>query len=381
MSAYTIFCPGGADSQSGAAVKERYPEGVVSDCGKIPNVPLQLEDNPGPFVIPIWNSHQGEVKAAEYVWNHIQTAKIKLTDAWPKRIEFWFVRRAGSATAYKKIGSVVVAKTQCSRFLVEQAAELVECPLTTVAFDEYRRGAAWDGVLVAPGQGADDAALEVVSRQTANPNNFTSFAQFVPSRAFQVNASSAHSWITGVTMPSFGEALGDAEQAFFEEVLRSLTDLKDIPKLIFVLKRTANVGLIFEGTRLHAGDLLDAVQQEIGDIVVHEDAGATTKHYTDELRDLIWREFPDLKDSDFILHRGVNTCLFACPPLGLYTHGYEVETVEPVVRFYISGLFQCIEDEARCTPAQIAFFKRHRNAWLDKGSEFMEFKRVGPTHD
>ncbi len=180
-------------------------------------------------------------------------------------------------------------------------------------------------------------------------------------------------------MPSFGEALGDAEQAFFEEVLRSVTDLKDIPKLIFVLKRTANVGLIFEGTRLHAGDLLDAVQQEIGDIVVHEDAGATTKRYTDELRDLIWREFPDLKDSDFLLHRGVNTCLFACPPLGLYTHGYEVETVERVVRFYISGLFQCIEDEATCTAAQIAFFKRHRNAWLDKGSEFMEFNLVGPT--
>jgi hypothetical protein len=76
----------------------------------------------------------------------------------------------------------------------------------------------------------------------------------------------------------------------------------------------------------------------------------------------------------------VSTCLFACPPLGLYTHGYQVETVEPVVRFYISRLFQLWDDEAlKCTQAQAEFFERHKEAWLEKGSEFMQFKVVSAT--
>lgn len=380
MSPSNIFCPGGSESQSGTAVKERYPGKSISDCGKIPDVALKLESNVGPYVIPVWNSHQGEVKAAEYVWNHIQEAKIKLTDLWAKRIEFWLVRKTGDKRALKRIGSVVVAKTQCSGFLEKHAAELIERALTTIAFDEYRGGAAWDGVLVAPGQGENEPGYEVASRLTANANNFTSFVRLVPSRAFETNSGSVNSWLTGVTMPSFGTSLGDAEHSFFDEMLGSVTDLGNMPRLIFVLKRTAKVGLLFEGTRLHAGDLLDAEDLEGGEISVYEDAGATAKPYTEELKSLFANEFPDLESDDFILHQGVNTCLFACPPLGLYTHGFEIETVEPVVRFYVSKLFQRWEDEdLQCTPVQSDFFKRHRGSWLKKKSEFIRFKVISAT--
>ena len=376
MKTTSIFCPGGAGSQSGAAVKERYIGCTIQDCGKIPDVPPQLDSNDGPFAIPIWNSHQGEVNAAEYVWEHMREAKIKISDIWPKRIEFSFVRRVGVKTAYKKIGSVVVAKTQCSRFLAEKGSELVERALTTVAFDEYRKGAAWDGVLVAPGQGENDPEHEVITRRTANPNNYTSFVRFVPVRAFSAEGVQPNYCITGVAMPSFGESLDDAEQSFFDELLGKVTDLKDMPKLIFVLKRTANVGLIFEGTKLYAGDLLDAEEQEIGEIEVYEGAGATEKPYTEELHNLFSQEFPDMNVGDFILHRGVNSYQFSCPPLGLHTHGYDEATVEPVVRFYISRLFQSVEDGAICTPDQVAFFERHRDEWMEKGSEFINFRVI-----
>lgn len=297
-------------------------------------------------------------------------------DIWPKRIEFSFVSRVGGETTCTKIGSVVVAKTQCSRFLAEKGLELVERALTTVAFDEYRNGAAWAGVLVAPGQGDNDPEYEVITRQTANPNNYTSFVRFVPARAFSAEGVQPNYWITGVTMPSFGESLGDAEQSFFEELLGKVTDLKNMPKLIFVLKRIANVGLIFEGTKLYAGNLLDAEEQEIGEIEVYEEAGATEQPYTEELYSLFSQEFPEMNDGDFILHRGVNTCQFSCPPLGLYTHGYEETTVEPVVRFYINRLFQSLEDGAKCTPDQEAFFERHKDAWMEKGSEFINFRVI-----
>jgi hypothetical protein len=379
MTKATVFCPGGASSQTGTAVGERYPGISIENCGKIPDVQPLLDTNVGPFVIPIWNSHEGEVKAAEYVWNNLEQSKIKLSDAWAKRIEFWFLKRTGAGTNHGKIGSVVVAGTQCSGFIKQQGAKLEPFALTTVAFDEYRKGAILDGVLVAPGQGENDATFTVVSKQTANPNNFTSFVRFIPSRAYAADDSSVNPRFTGVTMRPFDVVLKDAEQSFFEELLASVKDLKDFPKLIFVLKRTAKVGLLFEGKRLYAGDLLDAEEMEDSEISIFEDAGSTARLYTEELNGLFKKHFPVLDKDDFILHQGVNTCLFACPPLGLYTHGYQVETVEPVVRFYISRLFQLWDDGVKCSPEQNRFFKRHKKSWQANGSKFMKFTLVAPT--
>ena len=380
MSPLTIYCPGGTASQSGKAVKARYPVALVESCGPVPIPFSTLETNVGPFAIPIWNSHEGEVKKAADLWFCIEDQKIKISDAWATVIDFSFVRRVGPPTSHGKIGSVDVAATQCSGFFSRMNAKLEKCTLTTVAFEEYRKGAAWDGVLVAPGQGENEVGYEVAMRQTANPNNFTSFVRFVPSRAFAPNSEAVGSWLTGIRMPAFGESLGDAAQEFFDQLLEPVRSLNDLPKLIFVFNREAKVGLLFEGTQLHAGDLLDAEQLESGDISVYENSGALDKSYTGELNGLFTENFPRLNQDDFILHSGVNTCLFACPPLGLYTHGYRVETVEPVVRFYISKLFQLWNDEVlTCTPAQTAFFERHKEVWLEKGSDFMQFKVVTAT--
>lgn len=371
-----LLCPGGATSQTGSAIRQRYPEAQISDSGTISDVQKKLEIDGGTYVVPIWNSHQGEVKAADFVWNLIEEAKIRLSDIWAKRIEFWFVRKRGVTATYGKIGSVTVAQTQCSNFLRLKNAELVHCALTTTAHEGYRNGAEWDGVLVAPGQGENEANFEVADRQTANQNNFTTFVRLVSSRESTSNEA-AKIWLSGVAMRPLGTNLGDTEQSFFEQLFDSASDLNEIPKLIFVFKRTAKVGLLFEGARLYAGDLLDAEEIEGGDISIYEDAGAISKFYTDELCGLFQQEFPDLLQDDFVLHRGVNTCLFSCPTLGIYTHGYEVETVEPVVRFFISKLFEIIDNGAKCSTAQSQLFERHKDAWQDKKSEFMQFKVVG----
>lgn len=371
-----ISCPGGANSQTGSAVRQRYPEAQIADSGTIADVQEKLEADGGLYVVPIWNSHQGEVKAADFVWNLIEEAKIKLSDIWAKRIEFWFVRRRGATTIHGKIGSVTVAQTQCSNFLHLKNAELIPCTLTTTAHEEYRNGAEWDGVLVAPGQGENDADFEVANKQTANANNFTTFVRVITSREQTVDEATAV-WLSGVAMRPLDTNLGDAEQSFFEHLFNSAKHLSDIPRLIFVFKRTARVGLLFEGARLYAGDLLNAEELESGDMSIYEEAGAMSQFYTDELCSLFKNEFPALLQDDFVLHRGVKTCLFSCPVLDIYTHGYEVETVEPVVRFYINKLFELIDNGAACTPAQTQLFERHRDAWQEKRSEFMQFKVVG----
>lgn len=370
-----ISCPGGGSSQSGSAVRQRFPQATILDSGSIADVQKQLEIDNGLYVVPIWNSHQGEVKAADFVWNLIEDAKIKLSDIWAKRIEFWFVSRLNDTSKFGKIGSVTVAQTQCSNFLLVKNAELVHCTLTTVAHDEYRNGADWDGVLVAPGQGENEDGFEVVDKITANANNFTTFVKLASSREDTSNEAETV-WLSGVAMRPLGSNLGDAEQSFFEQLFDAATDLRDIPRLIFVFKRTARVGLLFEGTRIYGGDLLDAEELEGGDISVYEEAGLMSKFYSDELCDLFKIEFPDLLQDDFVLHRGVNTCLFSCPVLGIFTHGYEAETVEPVVRFYISKIFELIDNGADCTSDQKQLYERHKEAWQDRRSNFMDFKVI-----
>lgn len=379
MTPSLIFCPGGPTSQSGAAVNERYPQAQIESCGKIPAVDEMLLTHDGPFVIPIWNSHEGEVSAARYFWDHVEDQKIKIEDAWGKIIDFWFVRRSGAPSSHGVIGSVLVAGTQCSGFLQRNGLCLERCDLTTVALEKYVNGAEWDGVLVAPGQGQQDG-FEVVERTTANPNNFTTFVRIVPSRTFKPRLHKSPNYLTGVSMRAFGATLGDAESEFFERLLDRVNDASQLPKLIFVFNRDAKVGLLFEGAHLHAGDLLDAEQLEDDSIRVFETAGETASQYSLELSALFNRHFPSLTGSDFIKHHGVNSCMFACPPLGVYTHGYDATKVEPVVRFYISKLFGIWYDEQlRCSQEQFEFFERHQSAWLEQGSEFMRFETVNAT--
>jgi len=375
MSGQNISCPGGAPSQTGIAVQARYPDAQISSCGKIPDVQRQLNTNDGPFVVPIWNSHEGEVKAADFVWNLIEAEKIRISDIWAKRIEFWFVRRIGINASHGKVGSVIVAQTQCSNFLKQNDLKLESYPLTTSAYEAYREGAELDGVLVAPGQGEGERDLEVVDKNAANLNNFTTFVRLASSRLSVAEADPVV-WLSGVAMRPLNDYLGDVEQSFFEQLFESVTALNDIPKLIFVFDRIAKVGLLFEGARLCAGDLLDAEEIESGDISIYEEAGVLSVAYTEELTQLFEREFSELQKDDFILHQGVSTCMFACPPLGLYTHGYKAETVEPVVRFYISKLFELIDNGVECTASQAQFFERHKESWQEKRSMFMEFRTV-----
>jgi|ERR1039457_772765 prephenate dehydratase len=376
MSEQVICCPGGEDSQIGSAVRKRYPQAKICKCESIPEVKESLEKNGGVYVVPVWNSHQGEIDAANFVWDLIEEARIKLSDIWAQRIEFWLVKRSGDTANYGKIGSVIVAQTQCSIFIKQRKAELICRKLTTIAHEEFRNGAEWDGVLVAPGQGENEAGFEVAERQTANANNFTTFVKLASSHEAVVD-NTASVWLSGVAMRPLNDYLGDAEQSFFEQMFNSAKALNEIPRLIFAFRRTAKVGLLFEGARLYTGDLLNAEEIESGDISIYEEVGATSRFYTDELCNLFEQEFPALLNHDFVRHDGVKTCLFACPVLGIFTHGYEVETVEPVVRFYINKLFELIDNGADCTPEQTHLFKRHRVAWQEGGSEFMQFKVVG----
>jgi prephenate dehydratase len=377
MSFAEIYCPAGERSQTGSAADARYPNIDIKDCGGIDDAEnFLITGDEGPFLIPIWNSNQGEVKSSEYVWELIESAKIKILDLWPKTIEFWFVIKKGSKSKYGKVGSVFVAETQCIDFLKSNRFILEPYPLTTDAFAGYKEGDHLDGVLVAPGQGDEDG-YSVEDKQTANENNFTSFVTLTNCNSTVQNCKEIQSWLTGVTIGNLSSVVLDDEQAsFFEKVFQDSFTLSEIPKLVFVFKRIDKVGLLFEGENYEAGDFLDAEQLEAGDILVHENVGELEIPYTEELHSLLSTEHQKLLQSDFILHRGVNTVLFACPTFGMYTHGFAEKTVEPVVRFYIDKIFEFIDNGGRVTNMQNQFFKKHEGAWKKGRSNFPRFKVI-----
>jgi prephenate dehydratase len=374
MAKMKIICPGGKPSHTGAAISQRYPSAEIVECDDIGAVRELLASPNTSGVIPIWNSHAGEVMAATYVWDDIQASEAKIVDLWAKKIEFWFLQKRKLETHKDKlIGSVVVAEQQCSSFLKNQHAKLSPRKLTTIALKQYLEGAPWAGVLVAEGQGENETALRVVKKKTANPCNFTSFIRVVSAPLFDANQHDSGSRLTCVSMRSFGSVLGDTEQSFFDRMLGDINDLANVPRLVFVLNRDAKVGLIFEGQSLYERDLLDATELQESDISIYENAGSISALYSEELKQLFSKEFPSLIESDFVLHCGENTCLFACPPLNIFTHGYDRNSVEPAFRFYISRLFQRWIDGVDCTRDQSIFFERHRVAWEQKRSEFIEF--------
>ena len=370
-----IHCPGGKPSQTGTAVSERY-EGVgIEDCGLIEDIQGHLDKSAEIYYsVPIWNSHQGEISKASYVWNLITEGKIKLFDIWAKKIEFWFVKKIEQKNEYKKIGSVAVAQTQCSDFLIKKGVELVSCPLTTVAYDLYKKGEKWDGVLVAPGQGDNEHGLEIVERETANPNNFTSF---VTLSSMPISVESATGvYVFGASMSPLQNTLKDSEQSFFKNLLESAENLDGVPKLIFVFNRPSKVGLLFEGARVSPGDLLDSEELNDEEVSIHEDVGVIQQGYSEQLKNLFASKFAGLSEDKFILHSGKNACLFACPPLGIYTHGYEVHAVEPVFRFYIGRLFSLIYGGLNCTPIQRKFFEEWKGAWEADRGNFIKFTQI-----
>src|SRR5512139_4107460 len=99
-----ICCPGGENSQTGNAVKKRYPQVEITACETIPKIKESLETNGGDHVVPMWNSHQGEIEVADFVWNTIEDGTNSLSDMWAQRIEFWFVQRKGTTSSFGKIG-------------------------------------------------------------------------------------------------------------------------------------------------------------------------------------------------------------------------------------------------------------------------------------
>ena len=385
----TIIIFKGRPSQTGLAATEEFKEFPVAVAGfepgeKFDAIAERLSIDAVLAVLPTWNSHEGEITKAR-VLDLLFEGQARLHRLWPRTIEFECIARAPIGDV-KRIISVNVAQTQCSQFLSKLGAGFILANSTPEAYDKFRDHSFLDAALCAPGQNKD--SFRTLSKNASNPMNFTTFALLGCCQSKDwgeqqwgvLTAAMTPKAITyfGIEMPIIFVSSSEGQIALINDLTAEAKTVDQIPKVLFVAPRRPDTcGLLVEAEQGITPS--DTITEEgfSTDIVVKPDVGDTSRPYVQRVYKFINAEFPEILKADFVRHRGTNTCFFACPPLGLITHGFEEKIVEPVVRRLMTKYFELYINGIACSQEQIAFFEKHKDRFLDQGMNFIEFKDLG----
>lgn len=371
----------GRESQTALATKDRYENQIeLIDCGEIEKIPFILDSDLDPFVVPIWNSNLGEVKKSDYVWNYLVDERIFIHDLWAKEIEFWHVKFKKTDSNFNKLGVIgKVADIQCASYKAKLGKEFIGYSLSSKALEAFRAGAELDGVLIAPYDETNlNQDLEIVSKDTVEPFNFTSFATIQHiNHSGKISHSDNCSYLTALEIKPLTNTIPEAVSIFFDNLINQAVHINDVPKLLFVFDRESKAGLLFQSTnKLAQEDFFDIETIEENEVGFHSGAGQLDHRYDHQLELLLTSKFPDTVSSDFVLHRGSDSYLFICKSLGIYTHGYEENLIAPVFRYYVHRVFDAINRGLEVSTEQANFFNKYKNTWLAKGAAFINFAVV-----
>jgi len=376
----------GEKSQTGLATLQEFT-GIEFQGGdeKFADIAEMLTQEPVIVVLPLWNSHVGEIPRTR-ILELLFENKSRLYRVWPKSIEFECISKlARSGDKVGNIVSVHVAEVQCSRFISQKSAKFIAEDSTTEAYRRFREDAEIDAALCAPGQ--NEHGFRILRTDAANPMNFTSFVllgcweskDWSPEDwgALYERLNPSEGVYFGVQMPILSVASEDQE-----ELLNVLTadakSVDEIPKIIFVTKTPPDqCKLLFESS---TSVLISDIMTEEGyssEISISQDMGQTNSRYPTRICDFIRNNFADCIKYDFIRHIGTQTCFFACLPLGIVTHGFDERIVDPVVKLIINKYFELIDIGINCSPEQSEFFEKHKEAYYKHGMDFINFIDVG----
>jgi hypothetical protein len=387
----------GPTSQTGVAVSGEFPDinpkwkdESIWKGKEFNDIKTSLLEEPALAILPMWNSHKGEIDAS-HAFEMIFQQLVKLHTLWPKPIIFECVGKGGiKLKDIKKIISVDAAKEQCSKFIKDIGAEFVPAKATTDAFEIFKRRDDIHAVLCTPGQNTDN--FKVLCKNAANPVNLTTFALLacLVSETWGESAwGSLYRKLNpktrvyfGVQMPIRNVAFSDDQKALFGELTAEIDSIKDIPKILFVTRRTLDkCGLLIEAEQEALPDDILTDEGYSTEIKVIQDIGETHSNYTERMRYFLSNEFSGHVKHDFVRHQSVEnyTCFFACPPLEIIIHGFEENVVEPVMRLLIDKYFELYNNGIKCTETQIKFFKKYNEEYLEQGMDFIEFVDIGTT--
>ena len=339
-------------------------------------------------ILPMWNSHKGEL-VFSHVLEMLFQKQAKLYTLWPNLIIFkCIVKDDIDIDQITKITSVHVALGQCSLFIEKTKAKFFPKDATTDAVEEFKNNPEIHAALCTPDQ---VEGFNVICENAANPINFTTFALLGCTDSedwteeewgsFDGRMGSKLSKVYyGVQMPIRSVAFSDDQKTLFNDLTDEAISIDDIPKIIFVTKRTTDqCGLLIESS---TSVLPDNILTENGystEIEVIQDIGKSYSAYTKKIYDFLNDGFAPEIRHDFIRHSSLDndTCFFACPTLGIMIHGFEDNIVEPVMKQIVDKYFELYINGINCSDAQRKLFEKYKKAYYNQGGDFINFIDVG----
>ncbi len=381
----------GARSQTGLAAMERFPEltlqGGTESFQEITKI-LCRSNALG--ILPVWNSHEGEIPKTE-ILNSVFEEKLKVQELWSKRITFeCHVKTGIKQSNIKKVISVSVAENQCSKFidmLRRKGATFHGRSSTVDALNEFSVDDSFNAILNAPHQ-CEGRGFVKLKEDVSNPVNFTTFTLVGnvsqkfwngrPWKPLRDNALPKNNIVFGVEMDTPKTGFSESQHSLFEQLTQDLKDLNQIAKVLFVVKREGGrCGILFESSldfRKHENVSMEPDDEGMmPNITIKRNIGMTNRAYVNNCFDLFAREFPTILKHDFVKHKGANACFYACPPLNIFTHGFDATVVEQVVRKIIDLSFNLIDNGIFCSKAQQIFFKKYKKRYYERGVKFIQF--------
>ncbi len=368
-------------------IDDSWKNGIYWKDKSFDDIKKELVEKAVLSVLPMWNSHKGEIRFS-HVLEMLFQKQVRLYTLWSNGIVFeCIVKDDIGFEQITKITSVHVASEQCSLFIEKTKAEFIAKGATTDAVEEFKNNPEINAALCAPGQ---NEGFKVLSDNVANPLNFTTFALLGCADSINWTEEEWGSFIGrmnnlssvyyGVQMPIRSVAFSDDQKKLFDDLTDEAMSINDVPKIIFVTKRTTDqCGLLIESSTSVLPDYILNEDGNSTEIEVIQDIGVSHYAYTEKIYDFLNDKFTSEIKHDFIRHSSLqnDTCFFACPKLEILIHGFEEEVVEPVMRQVVDKYFELIENGIGRTDAQLAFFEKHKDAYYEHGPDFIKFADVG----
>lgn len=346
-----------------------------------------LQDESFIAVLPIWNSHEGEIDIS-FALRMLFENDVKLFHLWPKDIYFQCIINDGVRT--KDVVSVTVAEQQCSDFIQKKGLKFEGSKSTMDAYNNFKSNSTkYYAALIPPEMNVD--GFEILENSAQNPLNFTTFAflsKGSEDSAFHEELASLGSqalphsvYFYGLQMP-LGNDFTEAQNILFDKFIEEAESIDSIPKAIFVADHSdgAECRIIFEinDPNISLYEVLD-LEGKDESIRVIDDAGRASHSYSKRVMEHLKEKSDVVSSKDFVKHEGTKSCFFACPPLGILTHGFSIETTESIVKRMVATCFDLLikQDFAKGqgTP-ESDFFDKYKSRFLHEGTEFVRFESI-----
>jgi hypothetical protein len=375
----------GQKSQTGIAFQKEFPgvgfEETDYEFSDIKDIMLGKSLQ---VALPIWNSHAGEVTVS-FALSMIFDEEARLYLLWPDEIKFECLTRKTEDSSKKKLISVSVAEDQCSKFIKVNKYVFSRASSTTKAYEEFKEDDSYEAVLCAPGTNVDQ--FNILNANAANPINFTTFALLgsLDSRDWgdvewgqlSNKVCKKNRVFTALQIP-FNKTFSDSQEELFDSLIEDAATIADVPKVLFVAKYDlSNCRILIEaGEGFEPSEVLNEDGAD-EDISLLTDVGRSAEKYSDRIKEFL-REYDILESNDFIRHKGTKTCFFACPALGIFTHGFETDVTEFIVLQLIKKCFNLLGrlDPNGTDTAAHALYEKYEKQYQDSGVDFIEFVDV-----